>query len=278
MPLTANNRALSSMSIYVGQNKQQHYLALTNVVLLLGGLFLLFGGIGLQSYYQVDRIGRVLYSQSGAEFWSLEAMPWFLIGLGIMTFIYSTCGFIFNTTEIRGLLLGYSCFGILLVVGQATSLYIASELRSVIDSNNILIGGNFIESYQYYKADWDVLQRRLQCCGELEHLSYVSMRAILKQEFGENCYPKSCCYDEHVCNFNENQCQEASNGVLKKIPYIGCLKRAQYLYQEDLNPLAIVYMIIGMIILSADIISVALGFVIAAKIKRNEKNYQNGRI
>ena len=170
----------------------QASLFVLNLILMVSAVVMIFAGYSLITTYHFD---KVYYPNSKlVKFWSLHALPWTLMGLGISALGVAVLGFIFFSLQIRPLIMVYVMLLIPLVLGKFGLIHMAFTTENVI--RKIAYTEMQNEAMQLYhekedfRVTYDQLQTHMRCCGGTSYLDYV-LNTYPNQTY--ICYPKSCC-------------------------------------------------------------------------------------
>jgi hypothetical protein len=288
MGLRRSDSAKTTLSMVMSRSTRYlRWLTVANVIMLLGGLSLVFLGLVFKLVYYMDQVGFVSKR--------FVVLPWLLLGVGLISFSIAAAGFLMSASEERRFIIPYAIILVIVVVLQFATVFSAMFTRTDIEASVFDTSTDVFKDYDYdegVRAQWDYLQYRLRCCGARRYNDYRSVRKVSDVK----CVPDSCCFDFNLygnstnfgsisstfesgvsscatsISFNRklNVCAQEATLVLH-IYMRGCLDILDKMYKDDLLDLLVVYSLFGTFLALTQMVAVALAFAYSAQIRRKAR-------
>jgi len=247
--------------------KYQKYLTLTSVFLIITSTILIFTAVILMKFYHLDKIGFL------SQYY--EIVPYYMISLGVFTFLVSLFGFCTIGSEHRGLIVSLAILLAIAFLAQLGSIFTALEVRNEInkddhDLNAVTDNQKWYGKNASVTANWDALQSSLSCCGGGGKNGYGlgtgfnEWKLILQ----DNSLPDSCCLQyEDGCGKGALESGKIDE-IRDKVFVHGCLTLLFPKLINDVKPIMIVYAVVGIILAFLELIAVVLACAFVAQIRR----------
>lgn len=269
MPIVQGSSMMSLGTWTARSSKYQKFLNLSNVFMLITSTTLIFLAVVLIKFYHITKL----------DFWS----PWFywnptvMVCLGLYTFAVSVYSFLISNHENRCFISMTAIFFSLAFLVQLFSVFMAMELRYIIN-NNVIPPGNINNEMRHYglpdqmaiTAKWDEMQTELRCCGGEQFETGWMDWKISTRGLPVDNVPDSCCQEyEKGCGAGVLRKQSASH--LLGIYQDGCLAILKIKLKNEVVPLMIVYTCVGVLLAMVELVTVALACAYVAQISRRKK-------
>ena len=128
MPLLRSGPGSTLSMINTKATKYQKYLTLTSVFLIITSTILIFTAVILMKFYHLDKIGFL------SDYY--EIVPYYMISLGVYTFLVSLIGFCTIGSENRGLIVSLAILLAIAFLAQLGSIFTALEVRNEINKDD----------------------------------------------------------------------------------------------------------------------------------------------
>ena len=128
MPLLRSGPGSTLSMINNKATKYQKYLTLTSVFLIITSTILIFTAVILMKFYHLDKIGFL------SQYY--EIVPYYMISLGVFTFLVSLFGFCTIGSEHRGLIVSLAILLAIAFLAQLGSIFTALEVRNEINKDD----------------------------------------------------------------------------------------------------------------------------------------------
>lgn len=269
MTIGSRNTSVRSVAYIEKSSQYQKYITLSAVFLIIASTILIFTAAILMKFYHLTKLG----------FWAsyFEVIPYYMIVLGLFTFISGLYGAFVAPLGHKIALIVYAILMVIAFLAQLGSIFIALEVRTSVENN---IGDAGVQSeFKLYdtdsgiKAKWDELQSDLHCCGGYSYTTgFNNWLSNLKNK---DAVPDSCCHIESEgCGANIGQLN--SDAIRNRIFVDGCMEILQTKLQDDVVPMMVVYACVGVILAIVELISVVLSCAYIAQINRRTSNTSRG--
>lgn len=254
-----------------------------NLILLCASTSLLYLGSILINFYLLPSLN--LYSSN------FDNVPYLIIALGVMLFIFSIFGFVATASKERTILIIYATIMGLTFILQLASIFCTIDFKNELELEEILrhhMPEQDAEMEKYWtdpdiQSKWDTLQRDFQCCGVGHGLSYHTgykdwERVAANSEVENaknNGVPPSCCLDE------ESGCSGSGSEIFqelrpeRKIYVHGCMAVISKRLERDVQPVLLTYIVCAVVLALLEIISLVLASAYAAAISRKTRREED---
>jgi len=266
----SRNTSVRSVAYIEKASQYQKYITLSAVFLIITSTILIFTAAILMKFYHLTTLG----------FWStyFEMVPYFMIILGLLTFIGGLFGAFVAPLGNKAALIVYAIVMVIAFLGQLGSIFTALEVRSNIENNKGESGIQkefpLYEESSSVKSKWDALQRDLHCCGGYRYgEGYLSWQGHIGQDGTD--VPDSCCQE-----FSDGCGSKVIGGnievVRRRIFVDGCMEIIEDKLEDDVVPMMVVYACVGVILAIVELVSVVLACAYVAQINRRTSKMSGG--
>jgi len=266
------SRATSVRSVaYMEKASQyQKYITLSTVFLVITSTILIFTAVILMKFYHLDKLG----------FWSsyFELVPYYMIILGIYTFLVGLFGTFASPSGNKAALIVFAILMTIAFLAQLGSIFTALEVRSDVERDDNA-EENALDDMEKYNEDsgvasrWNDLQTDLHCCGARGFTDgYTTWYNKLNDD---SAVPDSCCHSYNEdCGANIKGLNLRS--VSEKIYVVGCMEIIRNKLEDDVVPMMVVYACVGVLLAIIELICVVLACAYIAQINRRTSKYDAG--
>ena len=251
--------------------RYEKYITLSSVFLIITSTIVIFTSAVLIKWYFVPNL----------DFWhpSFSIAPYLMFSMGVYKFLVSIYGFIIAEQKNRGLLVVFAVLLVIAFVGQLTSVYYFSDLKTRIQNpitpNEI---SNVLNRYgedRRTTESWDQMQEHLSCCGGMgwvngyQSYQHTSIGSI------NNSVPDSCCRMKRKgCGIGIFNRRTFNCGIPDAIFLTGCIEILRKWMENDVMEMIDVYTAVGIAIAFVELIAVVLTSAYVAQITRRLQGEQ----
>lgn len=265
----SRNTSVRSVAYHEKASQYQKYITLSAVFLIITSTILVFTAAILIKFYHLTKLG----------FWSItfEMVPYYMMVLGIFTFISGLYGAFVAPLGNKAALIVYAILMVIAFLAQLGSIFTALEVRSNVENNQGVSGLH--NEFKLYtkdsgiKAKWDELQRDLHCCGGRNKVDgYTDWSGTFEND---KDVPDSCCWEQSD-GCGRDVMSQSTDTIRDRIFVDGCMPIIEDKLEHDVVPMMVAYACIGVILAIVELISCVLSCAYVAQLNRRTSRTDAG--